>query len=224
MEKNIKSYLDDQSLTNHKLKEVSQNTLQEVDEINVWRNFQEGSEEALIYIYRKYVNVLYNYGCQICKNQELVQDCIQELFCDLIKSREKLGVVISIKGYLFKSLKRRVVKGLKKEKLLFEIEPSDLLEISFAQSVTSISQIPNSEQTISIKKYLDKLTLQQREILMLYFYEGLSYQEIADMFEVKVKSIRTQTYRALNSLSKLMLPFKDFLSLLILIGIDFLAK
>lgn len=180
------------------------------DEGVIWISFQEGSEEALIYIYRKYAGILYNYGCQFTRDHEYVWDCIQDLFCELIKNRKRLGKVASVKGYLFKATKRKLFKGLKKSRRTVLVDANDqLFELSVPSGVTPISQSQVQEQNKLIEGYINELPSHQREVLLLYFYEGLSYQEIADIFEVKVKSIRTMTYRALETLSKVLKEKKD---------------
>ncbi|MEQ9221654.1 MAG: sigma-70 family RNA polymerase sigma factor [Cyclobacteriaceae bacterium] len=182
------------------------------DEGMIWLSFQEGSEEALIYIYRKYASVVYNYGCQFTNDKEYVWDCVQDLFCELIKNRKKLGKVISIKGYLFKAIKRKIFKGLKKINKTMILDSTDgLFEISISSGITSIGQTSSQDQNQIIESYINKLPPHQREILLLYFYEGLSYQEIANIFEVKVKSIRTMTYRALEKLSVQLKADKDII-------------
>ncbi len=174
---------------------------QKQDESTIWANFQKGNEEALIYIYRKYASILYNYGCQFTSDHEYVWDCIQDLFCELIKNRKRLGKVTSIKGYLFKSTKRKILKGLSKINKTMVVDANDqLFEVNIPYGIT-IDQTVSQEQNRFIENTINELPAHQREILLLYFYEGLSYQEIADIFEVKPKSIRTMTYRALEKLS-----------------------
>lgn len=186
------------------------------DESLIWTRFQEGSEEALIYIYRKYASVTYNYGCQFTHDHEYVWDCVQDLFCELIKNRKKLGKVISIKGYLFKSLKRKIHKGLKKINQTLILDTNDhLFEMSISTGIANIDNSLSDEQKQLIEKYVNELPAHQREILLLYFYEGLNYQEIATIFETKVKSIRTMTYRALEKLSTQMKVHKNKILLLI---------
>ena len=190
---------------------------EEKDEMIIWSNFQEGSEEALIYIYRKYASVVYNYGCQFTNDKEYVWDCVQDLFCEMIKNRKRLGKVISIKGYLFKATKRKIFKGLKKINKTLIVDNSDgLFEISIPPGIASIGQSVGNDQNKIIEGYINELPAHQREILLLYFYEGLSYQEIADIFEVKVKSIRTMTYRALEKLSVQLKANKDLILTLLL--------
>ncbi len=185
---------------------------EEKDEVVIWSNFQDGSEEALIYIYRRYASDAYNYGCQFTTDKEYVWDCVQDLFCEMIKNRKRLGKVISIKGYLFKATKRKIFKGLKKFNKTLIVDNTDgVFEMSIPSGITSIGVSGSEDQNKVIEGYINQLPAHQREILLLYFYEGLSYQEIADIFEVKVKSIRTMTYRALEKLSVQLKANKDIL-------------
>ncbi|XOV91640.1 MAG: RNA polymerase sigma factor [Bacteroidota bacterium] len=180
------------------------------DESIIWGNFQNGNEEALIFIYRKYAPILYNYGCQFTHDHEYIWDCIQDLFCELIRNRRKMSKVTSIKGYLFKSTKRKIFKGLKKINKTVLTDANDkLFEVSITDGITPISQMPGQDRNKVIEEFINELPPHQREVLLLHFYEGMTYQEIADAFEVKVKSIRTMTYRALEKLSRLFNANKD---------------
>lgn len=186
----------------------------EKDERVVWQRFIEGDDESLIYMYRKYVDLLYRYGQQFTKRHEFVSDCIQELFIDLIDKRKKLSAASSIKGYLFASLKRRIIRNIKKEERL-QLE-EDGFSFSFAEAPLSISSNLKERDFKIIHEKINLLSPSQREAIFLYFYEGLSYAEIAEILDVKVSSARILTYRALDNLQKHIGPLlSSFYSLLL---------
>ncbi len=194
------------------------NQFTEKDERLVWQQFIDGDDKSLIYIYNKYVDMLYSYGRQFSKNYELIRDCIGELFCDLMDKRSGLSSAQSVKAYLFASLKRRVLKEKKKnEKFLFEEEG---FSFSLAESALSISGNLKEQDFALINQKLNELSVNQREAIYLHFYEGMSYAEIADVLKIKVDSVRTLTYRALASLQKQIDPYlSSFYTLLICIVI-----
>ncbi|REE02030.1 RNA polymerase sigma factor [Marinoscillum furvescens] len=188
------------------------------DESVIWKKFLHGDEESLIYIYHHYANHLYNYGCQLVRQKELVTDTIQELFFDLIDRRDRLSEVKSIKGYLFVSLRRRLLRQAKREERMWlQGEHEEMFEISLAGLAMASTSEDRSEDYALLEKHLNELPVQQKEALLLYFYEGLSYAEIAEIMDIKVKSARALTYRALESLQKRLAPFKDTLVLLLLL-------
>ena len=87
----------------------------EKDERQMWERFLQGEDQGLIYLYRKYVEDLFRYGQQFSRRYEFVQDSIQELFCELIDKRKKLSSAKSVKAYLFSSLKRKMLRDIRKE-------------------------------------------------------------------------------------------------------------
>lgn len=188
------------------------------DDLHLWRLFKNGREEALIYIYRTYVNVLYNYGCQFTKEQELVRDTVQEFFIDLIRNKHNLGDTTSIKFYLFKSFRRKLVRVLKKENKFVKEEISEErpgFNVSYNPEARYIKDQLDTEQKRLLQEKFNYLPEKQREALLLYYYEGLSYDEIASLFEMtRVKSARVLIYRAIDSLAKQLKNHKDILLLI----------
>ena len=74
-------------------------------DLEIWETFKSGDESAFIYIYSKYFNELINYGNQFTTDINLIEDCVQDLFIKIRKSRNKLGVIKkSIRLYLLISL------------------------------------------------------------------------------------------------------------------------
>ncbi len=192
--------------------------LVEKDERVVWEGFLRGDESSLIYIYRKYANSLYRYGIQFTKQQELVSDCIQEMFYELIEKRSKLSPADSVKAYLFATLKRRLLRHLKREGLTQSLEG---FNFELALNATFIYPVIEENEYAIIQNKLNDLPINQREVILLHFYEGLSYSEIAVIMGIKVRSARALTYRALDSLKSQLQPHKN--SLYAIVGLFFIA-
>lgn len=189
----------------------------EKDERLIWELFKKGDEQSLIYLYRHYADTLFNYGRQFSERREYVRDCIQELFYDLIDKRKRLGEVQSVKGYLFASLKRKILRGLKKEEQLsLKGNGADCFEVGFSTGSIPLLQTFDKKDYTIIEKQLNTLPVLQKEVILLYFYEGLGYPEIAEIMGIKVKSARALTYRALESLLQKLKPYKGTFYLFLL--------
>lgn len=187
------------------LRQDGTNEFPERDECLVWQHFLNGDDQSLIYIYNKYADVLYSYGMQITGQRDLIRDCIQELFCDLIDKRDKLSGAQSVKGYLLASLKRRILREVKK-KHKYQLEGEGF---NFSPSEIPLSMVTDFKEWDPdiIHEKLNLLSVNQREVIYLHFYEGLSYKEIAGILKIKVTSARMLTYRALESLQKHLAPY-----------------
>lgn len=189
-------------------------------EPDLWREFKAGREEAFIYIYRRYFQQLYAYGHQFTKDTPLIEDCIQELFMELRSKRQRLQDITSIKFYLIKALRNRILRQLSRKKALpcnealmdgynFEINLSHEHKMIHAQLDVEVKQALNAA--------LNKLTVRQREIILYYFYEKLSYAEIAEIMELsKPKFARDLLYRAIAKIkAELKNSNKDLFAILL---------
>jgi len=85
------------------------------DDTKVWEDFKKGDKNSLSTIYHDNVNFLYRYGKKFCLDNELIKDTIQDLFFDLIRTRENLGSTDNIRFYLIKAFRNRLVQNLNKQ-------------------------------------------------------------------------------------------------------------
>lgn len=68
-----------------------------MEESRLWDAFRTGNEEAFITIYKQYANVLFNFGCQLTMDHDLVKDTLQDFFIYLRHKRNGLGKTDAIK-------------------------------------------------------------------------------------------------------------------------------
>src|SRR5690606_31577754 len=92
----------------------------------VWTSFRNGNRKALDYIFEKYVRLMFAYGGKISRDQGLVEDCIQDLFIELWNKRQIIADTSNIKYYLFKALRRKIVRRLSKDQRIVTGQFKDL--------------------------------------------------------------------------------------------------
>ncbi len=185
----------------------------------VWERFKAGDQKALTYIFQKYSNFLFNYGAQFSLDRNLVKDCLQDLFLDLIRQKKNLNTTTSIKFYLMRSFRNKLVANIQKNQNRERVEQEKTAEnklfmVSISSEVKMINGQLDAEKQQLIEGKLNELPPLQREAILLYFYEGMKYGQIADLLGVKIKSARALIYRSLESLKDLLSPYKGVIFLL----------
>jgi RNA polymerase sigma factor (sigma-70 family) len=172
----------------------------------LWESFKSGDEIAFINIYKSYCNMLYNYGCQFTEDKEMVRDCLQDFFIYLRKNKAGFGETNSIKMYLFKAFKRRVIDYLKKNTVEFcsnEEFAFTKFSVELSPESNYINQQIKAEQIERLNKALKALDSKEREAIYYFYYEGLSYEQIAEILNFShVSSARRVMYRGLHHLRK----------------------
>lgn len=173
-----------------------------ISDFELWELFRNGSSIAFELIYKTYFDRLYNYGCQFVHDTTLVEDVIQELFVELQRRSFYLSSTDTILPYLYSAFRRKMIRAREKSKRYEEL---DLSVVSFPLELSVEEEIILHENDASKSKLLNetlkKLSEKHREIIFLYFYENMSYEEIKEIqgFE-NVKSARNLLYKALDSM------------------------
>jgi RNA polymerase sigma factor (sigma-70 family) len=186
---------------------------------DVWLEFLNGSEAAIADLYSKFVPVLYNYGMHIINHDALVNDTIQDVFFELIDKKDKLAPATSVKFYLMASFRRRLIRQITRDKKLSSEQDFENSGFTYKldPDVVQLTMKYSTDEKQIIEKACNSLPKRQREAIMLYFFEELTYQQMAEVFNFShPKNARTLVYRALDTLSQKLKSFKNDLLVLVL--------
>lgn len=176
---------------------------------DLWEHFKHGDESAFIRIYKAYANPLFHFGCQFCTDREAVKDYLQDFFIYLRKNRAGFGTTDSIRFYLLKSFKRKILEITKKQlkttekKIRFTMEQ---FPVELSSEAKFIQQQMEVDLLADLNRALESLDNREREAIYYFYYQGLSYEQIAEIFEFSyISSARRLIYKALANLRKTML-------------------
>ncbi|MGV8094552.1 MAG: RNA polymerase sigma factor [Mangrovibacterium sp.] len=166
----------------------------------VWDNFKAGDRVSFEIIYNEFADVLFAYGSRITSDKELLKDCIQDVFIDIYKYGSELRKPESLEFYLFRTLKRNIIRKLKEaRRTQFTDENITLFELKFDLE-DEIIRDEDNERLSLLQKLLQSLDHSQRELLFLKFNSGLTYPEIGKLLNLKPDTVKKQVYRLLNYL------------------------
>jgi RNA polymerase sigma factor (sigma-70 family) len=173
-----------------------------LDDTTLWNLFRSGNESAFIRIYESNFQKLYSYGLRITSDRDLVKDAIQDLFVELRKGRSNLGGTDNIKFYLFKCLKRKVIKeSAKWYANLEEINDNYFFSFHLSHEHHLINRQIDEEQMSRLDDAVKRLSPRKKEVIYYFFYEGMSYAQIQEIMGLEnIKSARNLIYKALDFL------------------------
>nr|WP_170857147.1 sigma-70 family RNA polymerase sigma factor [Algoriphagus locisalis] len=171
------------------------------DDRALWLTLSNGNSLAFSSLYNRYANPLFNYGMHICYNRELVKDCIQELFAWLWKKRHELSPVDSVKYYLFKSFRNILIKAINQSKKFTE-EPDEqhflTQELSKEEEIIALDKENYHKEKVT--KALGRISKRQREIVILRFFNEMSYAEISSLMGISTASAHNLLSKALQAM------------------------
>ncbi len=177
----------------------------------IWERFRSGDRQAFETLYNEFIDSLYTYGTKFTTDRLLVEDAIQDLFIDAYTYGKSLREPAYLEFYLFKTFKRIIIRKMKEAKRFrMAAEWTGQFDLAFPVEDTSEEEQSLDEKIRILKNEVSSLDSKRREMLFLKFNSGLTYNEIAQLLDLKPDAVKKQVYRLLASLrEKISRPFME---------------
>lgn len=168
-----------------------------------WQALKNGKPEALSALFHHYYAPLFQYGQKLTNyDTELTKEIIQDLFFKLWERRANLGDVRSVKIYLFTAFRRILIDKSRhfkvEEAYTAAFNPTDRWENSPEDDFLFEEKRLTDAQ--KLKKAILKLPNRIREAVTLRYFEEMSYADIADVMELKERTVYNFVHEGLTLL------------------------
>ena len=147
---------------------------------------------------RKFRDRLFYHAYYITKDHEEAYDVVQEVFIRAMREGRFFDEEFRMKAWLFRvtsNLCFNLVRDRKRRGAILETVPRD--ESTRADQVEKVFFTERREEVMAA---LELLTQDHKEILILRYYDDLSYAEIAEVLEIKLGTVMSRLSRARSRL------------------------
>jgi RNA polymerase sigma-70 factor (ECF subfamily) len=173
----------------------------------------QGDQEAFGELVRRYGDSLLGYLTKICRNREQAKDLFQETFR---KVHEKAHTLRSshFKSWLYTIATRVAMDSLRRNKRVHMVSLNSKVDcdgdncpelgaVMVADECDDPSQeAVKAEQKQQVRRAVESLPDRQRVTLVLAYYQGLTYREVATALDCSIGTVKTQMFRALRTLAQ----------------------
>ena len=172
--------------------------------------YENGNDNAFDELLQRHQNYVYSYILFLVKEEEQTDDIFQETFTRAIIAirSHKYQTTGKFSAWLIRIAHNLIIDSSRETesgKLIIQenFTPSILNDIRLSEGAveTSIIEEQKSDQ---IRKMLDYLPEVQREVIILRFYEDLSFKEIAEKTGVSINTSLGRMRYALINLRKMI--------------------
>jgi len=152
--------------------------------------WQHGDVSAFETLYRQYEKLVYRTAYLITGDKEAANDALQEVFISVWKSRHtydpnkeavKMPTTVSLEE-----------KGIDLPEMKHSYQPEDVLI--------------NKLEYDRLLKAMEALDTKHRSVLVLRYFNDLSYQEIAEALEIPLGTVKSRLNQSLRYLKDQMNP------------------
>ena len=167
----------------------------------------DGDQAAFLELYDRYREPIFRFAYRLLGSVEIAEDVTHDCFLSLIRKPENFRPErASLKTYLYAAARNLALKHFRdqgRETGLDELreEPKD------SSSRGPLRRLLDEELAAHVREAIFSLSPLQREALILFEYEGLSMNEVAEIAGTDVGAVKARLYRARESLRRVLRPY-----------------
>ncbi|WP_298731561.1 RNA polymerase sigma factor [uncultured Chitinophaga sp.] len=172
------------------------------DDILLVKALVKGDESAFNELFHKYSRWIFLAAISRCNgNVPEAKDVVQEVFFKLWKIRETLKPELSVKSLLFTMMSNTCKDRNEKRQTSLKLNIK-YLEKEEQTSLPADSN-GNNELAEKVHKAIDQITAPKtRQVIKMYYMDGLSYKEIIHITGMKLQTVRNYVSEGLAILRK----------------------
>ncbi|MDQ5962646.1 MAG: polymerase sigma-70 factor, subfamily [Patescibacteria group bacterium] len=163
----------------------------------------QGDKELFGELIDRYEAKLTRYVKKFTQNVDDVSDIVQTIFIKGYTNLQSFDTSRSFNSWIYRIAHNESVNHLKKrggEKVSF-IDFDTFFPHPFAKETADKETLSGEEKQI-LEKSLKNISPKYREVLILYFYEELTYQDIADVLRIPIATVGVRIRRGKEALKE----------------------
>jgi len=168
-------------------------------------HLRAGEKKAFDYIYNEYSGLIYSIAFKILQNNADAEEITQDIFTSLCFEDNYKSDRGSLKTFLALLTRCRALDRLRKgsrSSALLEQNQKNIYETNSQQSPLETLEIKQQQELL--QNALTQLPSEQKEILILNYFEGLSRSQIAKKLNLPVGTVKSRVRLAFVQLKRIL--------------------
>lgn len=182
-----------------------------VNDFNLVMRAKDGDQKAYAELMQRYKDSIYYMALKMVNNKDDAMDLTVETFGKAFENIDRYKPDFAFSTWLFRIATNNCIDFIRKKKLHLVSIDSVVDDEGDDRPLQIKSETLNPEE-ISIKKQqaeqlrflVDKLPQRYKTLIILRYYEELSYEEIATQLDLPLGTVKAQLFRARDFLHNLL--------------------
>lgn len=171
--------------------------------------FRQGRRDAYSALVRRYERELYGYLRRYLGDEHLADDVFQNTFLQVYLKAEQYELGRPVRPWLYTIATNQAVDALRRhgrhpalslDQTVRETgdgEVRSLLELLESGGAGPLDHVQSEERKQLVRAGVDQLPEFMRQVVILAYYQGLKYRDIAEILEIPVGTVKSRLHAAL---------------------------
>lgn len=186
----------------------------------VVRHAVVGREAAYRELIRRYQRPVFSLVFRMVRDRELAEDLAQETFVKVLNAIDSYRPEYKFSSWIFKIANNAAIDHLRRRNLdTLSLDGSPHAESAEAIEATTLQisdgaespldEVANRELGSRIERAIQRLRPEYRNCILLRHVDGRPYEEIAEILDLPLGTVKTYIHRARNELRILLAESRD---------------
>ncbi len=168
------------------------------DDRELAHRFSSGDDESVRAVYERYGRAVHTVAYSIVRDSATAADVVQATFIKAWRAAGTFNPERDLGPWLYTIARRQAIDTLRRERRVEPAEPEVIDVIELPPSLES------TWEAWEVRLAVDQLPDDEREVVRLSWFVGLSHPEIADQLAVPVGTVKSRSHRAHRRLASLL--------------------
>ena len=173
----------------------------EVEDRDLIAKARRGDVESYNLLISRWDRRIFNYLLRLVKDREDARDLAQDVFLKAYQTLNTLEDPSKFSPWLYRIAHNEAYSLLRRNR------PETEMGEERVQSIPGRRMLP-IEVGLAVSTALARLTEDQREAVVLKIYEGFKFEEMAEILETPVSTVKSRLYTALDLLKESLAPIQ----------------
>lgn len=157
--------------------------------------------EEILSIFEK---PIFNHLIRLVRDYDIASDLLQETFVRLYQNRSRINATDNFKNWIYRVATNIAYDYFRKKKRENLVPIDDEILSETIEKESAYSSFEREILSTDLESALKEIRPHYRNVLLLYYREGFSYEEIAGILELPLNTIKTHLRRARQELGVLL--------------------
>lgn len=174
--------------------------MDQLEDHNLMLKVKDGDVEKLNLLYKRYSRRFFGFFYGMTKDGATSEDLVQNVFVRILKYKHTYKESGDFEVWAFQMARNVHKDHYRKNKRYAFQETMDPYEQSLSETENREADMERSDELNYLKKALESLTDEKRELIELVRFQKVKYAKVAEMLGVTESAIKVRVHRILKEL------------------------
>lgn len=153
------------------------------------------NKELYSEVVRRFQDKLLRYAVYLLGDEDRAADVVQEAFIKAFINLQSFNLKKKFSSWIYRIVHNQAINFLKKHSREISLDNNQWLEETIESGTNIEKELDQKELRTMLNSCLQELPLKYRSVLVLFYFEEKSYEEISDVLRMPVGTVGTRINR-----------------------------